>query len=280
MLKLASLCFPDTEKSCFYCCPPIRDPEADTLDNIEERRAALRKNRKNLQENISKAREISGESCWGLGFLDDAEKQAGCLLHPLRHNGDDLRHLTGYQFKCANALCREALIFAELNPKEQQFCLNLCREMDSFTYSSRSNPLMRLLAWETGIVQFVIADSRRNDTPFIDRYSFIWQKLDFRLDGYLVYEIFGKAGTDFLRNRLQHFIILRKQLIAELKDLKNDPDFKNLTNTDPVPAHKLDIPLSLSRLLKFGADLWELPAASRELILSKTEQTLEKFLHS
>jgi hypothetical protein len=139
---------------------------------------------------------------------------------------------------------------------------------------------MRLLAWETGIVQFVIADSRRNDTPFIDRYSFIWQKLDFRLDGYLVYEIFGKAGTDFLLNRLQHFIILRKQLIAELKDLKNDPDFKNLTNTDPVPAHKLDIPLSLSRLLKFGADLWELPAASRELILSKTEQTLEKFLHS
>ena len=280
MLKLASLCFPDTEKSCFYCCPPIRDPEADTLDNIEERRAALRANRKNLQANITRGQEISGESCWGLGFLDDAEKQAGCLLHPLRHNGDDLRHLTGYQFKCANALCREALIFAELNPKEQQFCLNLCREMDSFTYSSRSNPLMRLLAWETGIVQFVIADSRRNDTPFIDRYSFIWQKLDFRLDSYLVYEIFGKAGTDFLLNRLQHFIILRKQLIAELKDLKNDPDFKNLTNTDPVPAHKLDIPLSLSRLLKFGADLWELPAASRELILSKTEQTLEKFLHS
>ncbi len=280
MLKLASLCFPDDKKSCFYCCPPIRDPEADTLDNIEERRAALRANRKNLLENITRAQEISGESCWGLGFLDDDEKQAGCLLHPLRHDGNDLRHLTGYQFKCANALCREALIFAELSPKEQEFCLDLCRDMDSFTYSSRSNPLMKLLAWETGIVQFVIADSCRNEAPFIDRHSFLWQKLDFRLDGYLVYEIFKKAGIDFLRNRLQHFIILRKQLTAELKDLQNDPAFKDLTDTALIPTHKLDIPLSLSRLLKFGADLWELPAASRELILSRTEQTLEKFLHS
>ena len=240
----------------------------------------LRSNRQKLQENIALAREISGESCWGLGFLDDTEKQAGCLLHPLRHDGDDLRHLTGYQFKCANALCREALVFAELDPDEQEFCLNLCRNMNSFTYSSRSNPLMRLLAWETAMVQIIIADSRKNDSPFSDRYSFLWQKLDFRLDGYLAFTIVKKAGVDLLRNHLQEFIILRNQLIEELKDLKNDPAGKNITDTALIPAHKLDIPLSLSRLLKFGADLWELPAASRNLILSKTEQTLEKFLHS
>jgi len=62
--------------------------------------------------------------------------------------------------------------------------------------------------------------------------------------------------------------------------MKNDTAFQTLTDTALIPTHKLDIPLSLSRLLKFGADLWELPAASRELILNKTEKTLEKFLHS
>lgn len=281
MLKLASLCFPDTEKSCFYCCPPIRDPEADTLDNIEGRRAELRANRKNLQRNITKAMEISGERCWGLGFLDDDEKQAGCLLHPLRHDSADLRHLTGYQFKCANALCREALVFAELKPDEQNFCLKLCQDMNSFTYSSRSNPLMRLLAWETEIVQLIIAESRRNQSPLLDNCSFLWQELDFRLDGYLALEIFKRAGINFLHNRLQPFIILRNQLIEELKILKNHPACNNSTDQSGLlPVHKLDIPLSLSRLLKFGADLWELPAASHELILSKTEPALEKFLHS
>ncbi len=277
MLKLASLCFPDTEKSCFYCCPPIRDPETDTLVNVEERRMALRTNRKNLKENISKSLEISGENCWGLGFLDDDEKQAGCLLHPLRHNGDDLRHLTGYQFKCANALCREAQVFAKLDPKEQKFCLGLCHNMDSFTYSSRRNPLMQLLAWETGVVRCVIADSVRNKSRFSDRYSFLWQRLDFRLDGFLAYEIFQEVGIDFLRDHLQTFIFLRNRLITELK---NEAAFLNSTDTKLIPTHKLDIPLSLSRLLKFGANLWELPAGSRELILNKTEKTLEKFLHS
>ncbi len=280
MLKLASLCFPDPEKSCFYCCPPIRDPEADTLDNIEERRAALRLNRKNLAENILRAQEIPGDSCWGLGFLDDAEKQAGCLLHPLRHNGRDLRHLTGYQFKCANALCHEALVFAELSPDEQKFCLTLCRDMDSFTYSSRSNPLMRLLAWEAGVVRFVIDDSRENKPPFIDKYAFLWQELDFRLDGFLVFEILKKAGTDFLCQRLAPYILFRNRLIEDLRTLQNERPGQGLTSAPLLPVHKLDIPLSLSRLLKFGADLWELPAAGRESILSKTEPALEKFLHS
>ena len=152
--------------------------------------------------------------------------------------------------------------------------------MDSFTYSSRSNPLMRLLAWETGVVQFVIDDSRSNDRPFIDRYAFLWQKLDFRLDGYLVFEILKKVGTNSLCQRLQPYIFLRNQLIEDLKTLQNDRFDQGLAAAPLLPVHKLDIPLSLSRLLKFGADLWELPAAGRELILSKTEPTLEKFLHS
>ncbi|MCK5681261.1 hypothetical protein KAI46_10680 [bacterium] len=280
MLNLASLCFPDNNKSCFYCCPPIRNPEADPLDNIEGRCRELRLNRKKLPENIALAEEISGEICWGLGFLDDAEQQAGCLLHPLRHGGDDLRHLTGYQFKCANALCREAMIFAELNQNEQQFCLSLCQEMDSFTYSSRSNPLMRLLAWETEMVKLIISDSNKDSSTFSARYGFLWQQLDFRLDGYLALEIAERGGVNFLRNNLANLTLYRDKLIVELKEIKSDLPPNALLDTPLIPTHKLAIPLSLSRLLKFGADLWELPAPSSKLILSRTEQTLEKILLS
>jgi len=278
MLNLASLCFPDDQKSCFYCCPPIRDPEADPLDNIEERRAMLRRNRKAINDNITLGQEISGESCWGLGFLDDEEKQAGCLLHPLRHNGKDLRNLTGYQFKCANALCREAMVFAELNPDEQNFCLSLCLDMDSFAYSSRSNPLMRLLAWETMMVQLIISDAQENRRPFLVEYGFLWQTLDFRLDGYLAFETARKKGIDFLRHNLDHYISLRNALIDELKKLADDPSFRTSGDRALIPAHRLEIPFALSRLLKFGAGLWELPATEAELILNKTEETLEKIL--
>jgi len=280
MLNLASLCFPDDRKSCFYCCPPIRDPEADPLDNIEERRARLRRNRKALQENIARGREISGKSCWGLGFLDDEEKQAGCLLHPLRHNGRDLRYLTGYQFKCANALCREASVFAELNPDEQNFCLNLCRGMDSFAYSSRRNPLMRLLAWETRMVRLIIDDARENDKPFPTTYEFLWQNLDFRLDGYLAFETARRKDIDFLRRNLKSYIFRRNILINELKKIATDPACHASTDKTLIPAHRLEIPLNLSRLLKFGAGLWELPAPAAGLILNQTERTLEKILLS
>ena len=292
MLNLASLCFPDQEKSCFYCCPPIRNPEADPLDAIAEKQALLRKNCKNLQKNLAAPYEISGNECWGLGFLDDQERQAGCLLHPLRHQGRDLRHLTGYQFKCANALCREAHVFTELSETEQNFCLGVCQGMDSFHYSSRSNPLMQLLAWDKDMVQIIIRESlddslanqqrnqtKKNSDPtknreiFIAKYKFLWQKLDFRLDGYLSLRISERKGFNFLRNNLDDYIRLRNDLIIDLKKIDLNIAFAPTL----IPAHKLKIPLNLSRLLKFGAELWELPSGSEKKILQIIEDKLKKF---
>ena len=294
MLNLASLCFPDKEKSCFYCCPPIRDPEADPLDAIEEKRRLLRKHRKELQKNLADPYEISGKECWGLGFLDDQEQQAGCLLHPLRHQGRDLRYLTGYQFKCANALCREAQVFAKLSGTEQKFCLDLCRGMDSFHYSSRRNPLMRLLAWDREIAQIIIRESIENEPKvssngqidkssnkalkncaFTAKYDFLWQKLDFRLDGYLVLLIAKQKGLNFLRNNLDDYIQLRDNLISEFKKKST---LQMTSDTLLIPTHMLKIPLSLSRLLKFGADLWELPADCEKKFLQQIKQKLTTFL--
>jgi len=294
MLNLTSLCFPDKEKSCFYCCPPIRNPEADPLDAVEEKSRLLRKHRKDLPKNLANPHEISGEKCWGLGFLDDQEKQAGCLLHPLRHQGRDLRYLTGYQFKCANALCREAQVFAELSETEQHFCLALCRDMDSFHYSSRRNPLMRLLAWEREFVQIVIRENLATEhkapldkteynnsnrtaeiRSFTDRYEFLWQELDFRLDGFPALFILKQKGCSFLRYNLNDYIQLRDTLISELK---RESTRLNATATPLIPTHKLKIPLSLSRLLKFGADLWELPAGCEKALLQQIEGKLTQFL--
>ncbi|NPA25415.1 MAG: hypothetical protein GXO34_06280 [Deltaproteobacteria bacterium] len=277
MLNLASLCFPDREKSCFFCCPPIRDPEADPLDDIATRRAALRRNRRELEQNLASPREIPGDSCWGLGFLDDQEKQAGCLLHPLQNHGRDLRHLTGYQFKCANALCREAQVFSGLQENEKEFCLNLCRGMNSFTYSSRSNPLMQLLAWEEKMVGLIAgkhpAGLNRND--FTNAYGFLWRDLDFRLDGYLAVEIATRRDPDFLRERLTLYSGFRQNIIAKLKDLGAD---LAASSDSQCPSHCLAIPLSLSRLLKFGAGLWKLPLDSDTTILSLVNSEIDQFL--
>ncbi len=295
MLNLASLCFPDQDKSCFYCCPPIRNPEADPLDNIEEKRCLLRANRKELQNNLADPHEISGEECWGLGFLDDQEKQAGCLLHPLRHQGHDLRHLTGYQFKCANALCREAQVFTDLSEAEQKFCLDLCQGMDSFQYSSRSNPLMCLLAWDKEMVQIIIRDSLKNEfavqpidkndkspnptqksSTFTNKYEFLWQKLDFRLDAFLTLLVAGQNGLNFLRDNLDDYIQLRDDLFLELKN--KSTRLLTISDTPLRPVHKLKIPLTLSRLLKFGANLWELPSGCEKEILQHIENKLTTFL--
>ncbi len=291
MLNLASLCFPDQEKSCFYCCPPIRDPEADPLDNIAEKRRLLRTNRKELQNNLADPHEISGNECWGLGFLDDQEKQAGCLLHPLRHQGRDLRNLTGYQFKCAHALCREAQVFTDLSQTEQKFCLALCRGMDSFHYSSRTNPLMRLLAWEKEMLKIIIRDNLESEftkqpnnnssnqlqriTNFTEKYEFLWKKLDFRLDGFPALLIAERKGLNFLRDNLDDYIQLRDDLIS---DLKQNSNLTATSDTHLIPTHKLKIPLNLSRLLKFGADLWELPPGCEREVLQHIENKLTTFL--
>jgi len=280
MLNLASLCFPDREKSCFFCCPPIRDPAADPLDDVAGRRQRFRENRYRLAERLRQPREINGESCWGLGFLDDEEKQIGCLLHPLQNHGRDLRHLTGYQFKCANALCREAEVFAALPESSQQLALALCRGMDSFTYSSRTNPVKQLLCWErevTGPVLAALAANGRQPTlqDLVDEYGFLWQKLDFRLDGYLAGKLISRRGVDFLCRRQAELPALRQRIII---GLTRKLAATAVNNGRLRPCHCLDIPLSLSRMLKFGADIWELPEGIESEIVSAIESEVKAFV--
>ncbi len=277
--RFSSLCFPDGEKSCFFCCPPIREPEADSLDQLPVKIQLFRLNRKNLPLNRQDAGEIHGNSCWGLGFLDPREKLVGCLLHPCQNQGTDQRNLTGYQSKCAGTLCQEAVIFSRLNPIRQRFYLNLAEGMNSFHYSSRrANPLMKILPWGIPVLNAIfLLEQRKPPTrmEFINRYGFFWHELDCRRDSWLVGEIIKRHGLEKIMADPREYLALRRQLLCRLQQEKTQP----AVGLPPIPVHRLSISLELSRLLKFGLNLWEATATEvgrlQAIMLQEIDQNLK-----
>lgn len=141
-----NLCSPGLGLSCFACCPPIRPPGYDHADHTASLRRLFSEAR---QEHLSGQAPgpILGFSCPGLGFLDSAGHQVGCLYHPARHGGQDLRLATGYQPKCARESCPPARAYARLPEPARRELISLCAGLDAFSFSSRRlNPLLRLLA--------------------------------------------------------------------------------------------------------------------------------------
>lgn len=275
--RFSTLCFPDGEKSCFFCCPPIRDPEADSLDQLVEKIRLFRLNRRNLSENQRDAGEIHGESCWGLGFLDPREKLVGCLLHPCQNQGADQRNLTGYRSKCAGTLCQEAVIFSRLNPIRQRFYLHLAEGMDSFHYSSRrANPLMKILPWGIPVLDAIFSLEQGKSPArmaFINRYGFFWHELDYRLDGWLVGEIIKQHGLKKIMDNPRKYLAFRQQLLRRLQQEKTQP----AAGSPVVPVHQLSIPLAFSRLLKFGLHLWEATATEVSRLQAIILQEIDQF---
>lgn len=151
--RFSSLCRPDAQKSCFGCCPPIRPAGYDHLDHALFLRRELAANTQALKKGPPTEKIITGYVCWGLGFLDADFRLIGCLLHPARHAGQDLRDLTGYGPKCRRELCAPARLFEALPQDARASLLSLGQGLDSFAYSSpRANPIFRLLAWGKTIV--------------------------------------------------------------------------------------------------------------------------------
>ncbi len=145
---MVTLCAPTTEATCFGCCPPIRPHHYDPLDYIGSLRREFTENRKTFLENGPIYRPIVGYSCWALGFLDAKGRKVGCLLHPARNNGRDLRGLVDYGRKCERESCVPARIFSQLSEQGQRFWLPLVNGLNSFYFSSRrANPLFHLLEW-------------------------------------------------------------------------------------------------------------------------------------
>ncbi|MCB2227008.1 MAG: hypothetical protein KQH53_10060 [Desulfarculaceae bacterium] len=150
-------CAPAPGLSCFACCPPIRPASYDHAEHEGSLRRLLAENTATFREQGPPDRAMTGYWCPGLGFLDPSGRTVGCLLHPARHGGRDLRGPTGYQEKCARESCPPARAFAVLREEDSEALVALCEGMDSFAFSSEQrNPARRLLAFGPEVAEAAV----------------------------------------------------------------------------------------------------------------------------
>jgi hypothetical protein len=148
---------------------------------------------------------ITGFSCWALGYLDEAYQRVGCLLHPIRHGGLDLRYRVDYGNKCARETCPEAKVFNGLTIREREFWLGLTDGFDSFDYSSRkANPLFNLMGWGGRLLSLIAAQEnpgRFTREYFLETYPFFNTNAPPRANAYLVNRLVHGDNVHLLRSR-------------------------------------------------------------------------------
>ncbi len=225
---------PDNEKSCFACCPPIR-PKG--YEHIQYKNIVKRILRENTSSFRLTEKPITGYSCWALGYLDDQYRLVGCLLHPARNNGVDLRHLTGYGDKCRREYCLEAKIFSELNNETKLFLLKFCKGMDSFLYSSRTkNPLFQLIRWGKDILEYIaeIDSNKISSTQFDQlkqRYPFLKTQIDPRAVAYFVKERLKKGAMPDSKE-ISSFLSYTKRLAEHITKSSFEKTYTHLLPMD------------------------------------------------
>jgi len=113
------LCQPDARKSCGACCGLFnyQDHSRVSLQSLlkkrteffhqfgtEDRMEEYRKNSNSIVAGPKLFEKIY--NCEFLGFLDKEQRRVGCLLHPGRNEGEDLRNHSFYGADlCAGHLC-------------------------------------------------------------------------------------------------------------------------------------------------------------------------------
>jgi hypothetical protein len=237
-----TLCLPNREKSCFACCPPIRPADYEHIQHRTIIQRILRENTRGFERQIRNARPVTGFSCWALGYLDDACRLAGCLLHPTRHQGEDLRFLTGYGEKCRRENCPESKMFLALSLRVRRFWLHLADDLDSFQYSSnRINPLFRVLRWGATLLDAVAGeeDGKRVSPEFLSKsYPVLQRDAEPRAEAYLLTSIARENGIRRLKETsfASRFERFSGNLLHRLGTLPNETDasFTHLLPFDPL----------------------------------------------
>jgi len=273
---LSSLCFPDKLKSCFACCPPIRSAEYDHLDHKNIIRKILLENRREYNPEDKNVRPVTGFSCWAMGFIDSENRQAGCLLHPCRNNGNDLRFRIDYGSKCLREGCQEAGIFETLNEDEKLFWLNLAQGMDTFEYSSRKiNVLFKLLGWGNSLLTIIAdeeSDIQYTKQGFLDTYPFFSTELSPKGYSYLLTSIVSEAGTSILKKKKfkEEFESFTGKLLLEIHE-------RYYRGEGSVFVHKMNIDVLFSDFLRIALKIKKSEYTTVEKIKQFTDNRLKLF---
>lgn len=254
-----TLCHPDGQKSCFACCPPIRPPAYEHVHHRSSLVRLLADNTEHLARRVHAPRAIVGYSCWALGFLDKKGRTIGCLLHPAKNQGRDLRAITGYGPKCQRELCPQALNFDHLSGSSQECLLGMTKDMDSFVYSSPSlNPLFALLSWGSTIARTVARNENHRPlslTRFKGRYPAL-NRSDAGGLAYLAEIIIERKGPEAL---LSPDLTEHMRRCAGFLEEKAGEIMGPTTNHRPH-VNTMVAPLTLKRFLRLGLGLERLHA--------------------
>jgi len=274
-----TLCFPDSEKSCFACCPPIRPKEYEHAEYRIIIRRMLRENTSDIEFKKQKASTITGFSCWALGYLDKEYRQVGCLLHPGQNQGQDLRYLVGYGQKCRRESCQEARVFLELGKEVKEFWLRLAQGLDSFSYSSRAeNPLFKMMGWGSELLTLIAhkAGGENFDRQtFFSTYPIFSSPLNSRANAYLLQRISANKGAGLLKDKSfrYRFEAFSAFISAYLKGLSN-----NCRQTEYT--HLLEADCKFLDFLRLSLGIRRTNQKDVMLLKNITDATLEEFLEN
>lgn len=272
-----SLCLPDGEKSCFACCPPIRAAGYEHIQYRTMVQRMLRENTRAFDKNWDVPRPITGFSCWALGYLDSAFRQAGCLLHPARNGGKDFRYLTGYGEKCRREGCPEARLFQELSVETRRFWLHLTHGLDTLQYSStKENPLFHLMGWGRDVLEAVASNEKGvmlGRDEFFRVYPFFLIGLSPRANAYLLQGLLRKGHLGCLKSR-DRTLKFERFSVRLARELKRGFSLDGKA----VHTHLLDLDPLFLNMLRIGAGIRKIREDHAKTLKEKVDRALDDFV--
>jgi hypothetical protein len=212
-----------------------------------------------------------------LGYLDEHYTLVGCLLHPARNDGADLRQRVDYEDKCRREGCLEAKVFQELAPDEKRFWLHLSDGLDSFYYSSRSkNPIFRMLGWGADSLRLIAYYAQGEvlcRKTFFQVYPFFETTLHPAGHAYLLYQAIKDDRVALLQSgsfRLAFETFARKLV-------------KRLQPATPISAnapytHRLDLDYHFLYFLRLSAGIKRISEESARGLQKVVDEAVREFV--
>lgn len=271
-----TLCAPDSKKSCFACCPPIRPSGYEHIQYRKSVERILRENSEGFRKEEERIAPITGFSCWALGYLDKEHKLIGCLLHPAQNRGADRRYRVDYGDKCRREICQEEKTFSELKVDEKKFWLHLADNLDSFSYSSRKvNPLFHLMGWGTYLLRLIAYEEggrRFTRDSFFQSYPFFRTELLPKAGSYLIRRLVARENVNKLKDRsfgseFQDLVgRISRRLSQELPDGSDGPH-----------VHLLDIDRDFADFLRLSTEMKRVKMEDAVRLKEITDEELQLF---